>query len=400
MGPSRSRQLIERTPLPFLAYTSQRTRVPTCVSLLHLCHIPQHLFCLISYTAYIHRAPAPTPQSSKKTATHSTSHFFPYLASELFFFVLDMPCSLPDVHRPGSLLFAHSFSPFWLLWGFASVASHRKIVLLGFPFSAISDVVECFTGSRDRDRGTRNEEGSYTLCARTHVRRWKHRRRRDGSERRYGGRRAGPCTSGPGPDPLVRSRLPRSAPSGGRSCLPGPVVPVRNSTARPRLHAPSRAGRAHTPTHPSSGVRKAKKTQCTGSLYWRGGGLPLPQPRSRRRVEFVGGVGKDGRTRVNGEGLGFLFSVRGAPKGRRGADQEGGRIRERSESEDHSADRDTLGGARTRHVSSPSSGLEPHGGAETRPLWALFSLSARGATSAIRGFCLGACFMTYGMCLD
>lgn len=36
------------------------------------------------------------------------------------------------------------------------------------------------------------------------------------------------------------------------------------------------------------------------------GGL-LPPPRSRRRVEFVGGVGKYGRTRVNGEGLGFLF---------------------------------------------------------------------------------------------
>lgn len=182
-----------------------------------------------------------------------------------------MPCSLPDVHRPGSLLFAHSFSPFWLLWGFASVASHRKIVLLGFPFSAISDVVECFTGSRDRDRGTMNEEGSYTLCARTHVRRWKHRRRRDGSERRYGGRRAGPCTSGPGPDPLVRSRLPRSAPSGGRSCLPGPVVPVRNSTARPRLHAPSRAGRPTRQHTHLPGCEKPKKHNAQGA--YTGGGV-------------------------------------------------------------------------------------------------------------------------------
>lgn len=119
-----------------------------------------------------------------------------------------------------------------------------------------------------------------------------------------------------GPGPGSASEIPLTAICAVRGSLV-PPGPRRTCKEQHRSPTPARAitrREAHTPTHPSSGVRKAKKTQCAGSLYWRGGGLPLPQPRSRRRVEFVGGVGKDGRTRVNGEGLGFLFSVLRCPE--------------------------------------------------------------------------------------
>lgn len=221
---------------------------------------------------------------------------------------------------------------------------------------------------------SRNEEGSYTLCAHacppveasaTEGRLGEKVRRTEG----------GAVHIGPGPGSA--SEIPHTAICAVRGSLV-PPGPRRTCKEQHRSPTPARAitrregPHANTPIFRGAKSQKKQNAQGAGGVRGGVGGLPLPPPRSRRRVEFVGGVGKDGRTRVNGEGLGFLFSVRGAPKGRWGADQEGGRIRERSESEDHSADRDTLGGARTRHVSSPSSGLEPHGGAETRPFGLCF----------------------------